>query len=290
MTAEVVGSVSELWRYPVKSMLGERIERSEVTEAGVTGDRAFALLDVETGTIASAKRPRRWGRLLELEARLDQAGHATITFPDGGTLSTADPELEKRLSQFLGRDVRVAATAPDGATYEEVWDPGKNDSPLYGEQVASEDGQPVISIAPSMVAPTGTFFDFSAIHLVTTSSLAALQSAYAEGVVDVARFRPNLVVEVPDAPRFVENDWAQGELEIGTGGLTVRGMIPTMRCVMTTLAQPGLPRDPGILQATNRANRVSIQGIGDYACLGLYARVTSAGPVASGEAVRVRTP
>ncbi len=282
------GTVSELWRYPVKSMLGERLEQSDVAEAGVAGDRAFALVDVETGTIASAKRPLRWQGLLELAARLGDAGNVTVTFPDGSTSSTRDDTFTARLSGFLGRDVKVVSTAPEGAVFEEVWDPGKSDSPLYGQQIASEGGQPMVTLQPSPVAPPGTFFDFSAIHLVTTSSLAALQSSYPTGAVDARRFRPNLVVEVPGADGFVENDWTQREIAIGEGGLTLRTMIPTMRCVMTTLAQPGLPRDPGILQATNRANRVSIQGMGDYACIGVYARVTHPGPVRAGDAVHVR--
>lgn len=282
------GTVSELWRYPVKSMLGERLEQSDVTEAGVAGDRAFALVDVETGNIVSAKRPLRWQGLLELGARLSDDGTVTVAFPDGTTCSGRDNGFATRLSEFLGREVSVASTASEGAVFEEVWDPGKSDSPLYGPQVASEGGQPMVTLQPSPVAPPGTFFDFSAIHLVTTSSLAALQSSYPAGAVDARRFRPNLVVEVPDADGFVENDWTQREIAIGEGGLTLRTMIPTMRCVMTTLAQPGLVHDPGILQATNRVNRVSIQGMGEYACVGVYARVTQPGPVQVGDAVHVR--
>lgn len=288
MANGVVGRVAELWRYPVKSMLGERLQQSEVTAAGVAGDRSFALVDVETGLIASAKRPARWGRLMELTARLEQTGGATVTFPDGDLASTGGGDLEAKLSAFLGREVRVASTAPEGASFEEVWDPGKNDSPLYGTEVASEDGQPVVAIPPSPAAPAGTFFDFSAMHVLTTSSLAALQTAYPAGDIDVRRFRPNMVIEVPDELGYVENDWAQAKFSVGTDGLVFQGVMPTMRCVMTTLAQPGLARDPGILQATNRANRVSVKGMGDYACLGVFCLVTSSGSVGVGDPVRVR--
>jgi uncharacterized protein YcbX len=284
-----VGRVAELWRYPVKSMLGERLGHADVTAAGVAGDRSFALIDDETGLIASAKRPARWGRLLELGAGLDPSGVLTVTFPDGEACSTTDGDgdLDTKLSDFLGRKVRVATTAAKGASFEEVWDPGKADSPLYGTRVASEDGNAVVSLPPSPAAPPGTFFDFSSIHLVTTSTLAALRAAYPEGDVDVRRFRPNLVLEVADDLGFVENDWASASFEVGAGGLALAGIMPTMRCVMTTLAQPGLSRDPGILVATNRANRISVRGMGAYACVGVFCRVATNGPVRVGDDVRV---
>ena len=61
--SDSVGSVSELWRFPVKSMQGEKMERFEVTGAGVVGDRAFALIDTGDGKVVSAKNPRKWGRV-----------------------------------------------------------------------------------------------------------------------------------------------------------------------------------------------------------------------------------
>lgn len=302
MPDELVGAVSEVWRYPIKSMLGERLANgADITAAGISGDRQLALVDVETGLIASAKRPARWGRMLELTATCgDGDGHpdrVTITFPDGETTTTTDGGVDDVLSAFLGRKVRVATTPPDNASFEEVWDPGKDDSPLYGAQVGSEGGQAVVAIPPSPAAPGGTFFDFSAMHVLTTSSLAALRSAHPEGQIDVRRFRPNLVLEVPDDRGFVENEWARARLHIGagangehddSGGLVLEGIMPTMRCVMTTLAQPGLARDPVVLQATNRANRLSVMGMGDYACLGVFCRVASPGAVRPGDPVRVQ--
>lgn len=287
MAGEVVGTVAELWRYPVKSMLGERLDGAAVSAEGVAGDRRFVVLDTETGLIATAKRPSVWGGLLELRAEGGETQPATVTFPDGASYAADDPELAKRLSEHLGRTVALATAAPKGTTYEEVWDPGKNDSPLYAKQIGDEEGQPVVSLSPSPVAPEGTFFDFSAIHLVTTSSLAALQAAYREGQIDVRRFRPNLVIEVPDDAGFVENAWAKSVFDVGDGGLVLQGLMSTMRCVMTTVAQPGLDRDPGVLQATNRANRITVDGMGDYACLGLYCMVTQPGDVHVGDTVRL---
>jgi hypothetical protein len=280
--------VQQIWRYPVKSMGGEQLQEAEVAPTGVAGDRRFVVIDASTGMIATAKRPRWWGGLLELWARAEGDDRAVVTFPDGGAYATDDPELVTRLSDHLGRAVTIASSAPDGTVYEEVWDRAKNDSPLYAKQIGTDEGQPVVSLSPSPIAPKGTFFDFSAVHLVTTSALAALQSAHATGQVDVRRFRPNLVVEVPDEFGFAENDWADATFEVGVGGLCLKGLMPTMRCVMTTVAQPDLARDPGILQAVNGANRITVKGMGDYACLGLYCMVTAAGPAAVGDAITVR--
>jgi hypothetical protein len=286
MGATVVGTVAELWRYPVKSMQGEQLRQAHVTEAGVEGDRAFALIDAETGNIASAKRPSRWGRLLEASARLAGSGAATITLPDGEALATDDDRAEKLLSEFIGRDVRLESTAPADSVLEEVWSPGKEDSPLYGAQAGTDDGQPLVTYEASFAGPKGTLFDFAAIHLVTTSSLGALQAAHADGAVDVRRFRPNLLIEVPDEAGFVENDWPEHDITVGDGGLVLRGLIRTPRCVMTTLAQPDLDRDRGILQTTNRVNRARVFG-GEYPCVGVYCSVVGPGAVAVGDHVTV---
>lgn len=58
-----------LWRFPVKSILGEELEKVEVTEWGLVGDRAFRLVDVGTGRVASAKNPKSWPDLFGFERR-----------------------------------------------------------------------------------------------------------------------------------------------------------------------------------------------------------------------------
>jgi uncharacterized protein len=286
MSNDIVGTVAELWRYPVKSMAGERLDSSPVTAAGVKGDRTFGVIDVGSGLIGSAKHPRRWGRLFDLTACLD-GGALRVTFPDG-TTHERGPDLDQALSSIFERDVVLAATAPEGATFEEVWDEGKDDSPRYATVLRQEDGRDVVGLPTSPVAPKGTFFDFSAIHLVTSSSLAALRAAHPEGDLDVRRFRPNLVIEVPDeAAGFVENEWGGTRFDVGDDGLVLDGVIPAMRCVMTTLPQPGLAKDGGVLRAINAANRIAVAGMGDYACLGLFCRVRDEGTVRVGDEVRV---
>ena len=108
----LVGSVEALWRYPVKSMMGERVETVGVTERGILGDRAYAFVDQSTGKLGSVKNPRKWGFLLTCKARFAEPVEsdqtvppALITLPDGACLPTNRPETAKILSELLGRKV-----------------------------------------------------------------------------------------------------------------------------------------------------------------------------------------
>ena len=103
MTTEFAGSVRELWRYPIKSMLGEELQACELTGRGFVGDRAYALVDSENGKVASIKNPRKWARLFECRAEfLDGARAVRITLPDGETVSAAEPEAAEVLSTPSG--------------------------------------------------------------------------------------------------------------------------------------------------------------------------------------------
>ena len=104
-----IGTVGELRRYPVKSMLGETLERADVRTRGLSGDRVCALIDAETGRVASAKMPRRWRRLLECAATYrDDSGAVAIVTPDGRRLDAADAGASERLSALVDRPVKFA--------------------------------------------------------------------------------------------------------------------------------------------------------------------------------------
>jgi uncharacterized protein YcbX len=137
----------------------------------------------------------------------------------------------------------------------------------------------------AMAAPPGTFFDLAAIHLITTATLERLGRLYPEGQFDVRRYRPNIVVDV-DADAFVENDWTGSRVGVGSS-VEIDVDLPTMRCVMTTLAQPGLPRDVGLLRTVARHNRVDIPGLGRWACAGAYGHVVTPGAVRVGDPITV---
>jgi len=118
--------------------------------------------------------------------------------------------------------------------------------------------------------------------VLTTASLAAMAAHYPDGDWSVARFRPSLFLDVEGAA-FVEDDWIGRHLVIGDLVLAVTAASP--RCVMTTLAQPGLPRDRGILQTVARHHKRDFSGFGDFACLGAYADVVTPGRIAVGDRV-----
>lgn len=262
----VVGRVVSIRRYPVKSMLGEDLDVAEVAARGLLGDRAYALVDAETGKVASAKNPRRWPTLFDFRAAFEGdpiSSPARITLPGGETLTTDQPDFDERLSAALGRPVRLSRSAFQGAAAEE-YRPGHEGLPGQGETV-------------DFRLPDGTFFDAAPVHLLATSTLERLQAAAPESRFDVRRFRPNLVI-APEggADGFVEDEWIGGRLAIGQAVFMVDGPCP--RCVMTTLAQGDLPRDPGVLRTTVR------QHAGD---VGVYASVIRGGAVAVGDVVEL---
>ena len=216
-------NILELWRYPVKSMLGERRDRVETTPAGVVGDRAYAVIDRSDGKVASAKNPRKWGPLLSCRAEfVDEpvAGEAPpparITLPDGTVVTTDDPTVHDVLSKFLGRDVTLADSAPTGALFEETWPDVEGMAPaefIDSTRVRTDDTESVSDLALGLAAAPGSFFDLAPIHLVTTSSLDELTKRQPASEFAVQRFRPNIVIDAP-ADGFVENGWVGGTLRL----------------------------------------------------------------------------
>jgi uncharacterized protein YcbX len=289
-----IGTVDALWRFPVKSMLGEQLETIDVTDRGTVGDRAYAVIDSETGKVASAKNPRKWGRLLDCAATFVDAPVAgapapavRITLPDGEVIRSDDAGADAVLSNALGRPVTLATVAPDTRTLEEVWPEIEGLAPsefIESIRIADEhEGETLTDVPMGLAAPAGTFYDLALLHVLTTSTLAQLAGLYPEGRFDVRRYRPNIVIDAT-ADGFVENDWPGQTLGIGAD-LRVDVSIPAMRCVMTTMAQGDLPRDLGVLKTVARHNRIEIAGLGIWACVGAYAGVGAPGSVRVGDPV-----
>jgi uncharacterized protein YcbX len=265
------GSVAALWRYPVKSMRGEELDATEVTDRGLLGDRAYALVDVETGKVVSAKNPRKWTNLLDFRSAFVELPRSTgsmpparVTAPDGATIDTGDPSFDDRLSALVGRSVRLAASAGDAPRIEGYW-------PDY-EWLESPDAVFEVKLPP------GTFFDAAVVHLLTTTTLETLRSQRPQSRFELPRFRPNIVVELDNgAGGFPENDWAGRTLRIGD---EVRLAIsdPCPRCVMTTVGQGDLPKDPDVLKTIVQGNAGNV---------GVLASVLRGGQIRRGDAVVV---
>jgi uncharacterized protein YcbX len=281
-----LGTVAALYRYPVKSMLGERLDSAPFTERGVAGDRAWAVLDRSDGRIANGKHPRKWGRLLECAASyVDGPGSpVAVTFPDGTTIRS-DGAIDAALTTYLGRDVTLVDRAEEGQLYEGLWFRMEGYPLDLLESMSGgreEDGMVLTDMPLSFLSPPGTLFDATTLHVLTTSTLRRLAELAPDADFDVRRYRPNVLVD--DAgDGFVENDWVGATLTLG--GATARVDMPTMRCTMTTVARDGMAQDRTQLQAIARHNRLEIAGMGTWACAGVYATITGEGPVALGDAV-----
>jgi uncharacterized protein len=264
-----LGSVVSLWRYPVKSMMGEELNAADVTQRGIIGDRAYALIDPTSGKVVSAKNPRKWAKLFDFRAAYieppSQGANippVRITIPDGTIVTTEQLNLNQILSNALEREVMIGTTPPETPSLEEYW-PDMVGLP-HRETITDE----------SMLA--GTFFDGAVIHVLTTATIDRLRELYPEGRFEVRRFRPNIVVESSaDEKGFVENHWIGHTLGIGAG-VQLNIIRHCERCVMTTLPQGDLPKDPGILRTAAQYNQVKV---------GVYAAVLRGGTIHRGDPV-----
>ena len=267
---DAMGAVVSLWRYPVKSMMGEELNATEITTAGLLGDRAYGLIDSSDGKVATAKNPRKWPEMFYFRAALVEVPHAgskmpsvRINLPDGTLIVSDQSDVNQVLSKTLKREVKLSTVANRAAgTSEEYWPDMEG---LDHRDTVTDFG-----------LPEGTFFDCATVHLLTTSTLDSLRALYPEGRFEVRRFRPNIVVNTADGENgFVENDWIGRTLAIGDS-VRVRITGPCTRCVMTTLAQGDLPKDTGILRTAARYNRANV---------GVYASVLQGGQVRLGYSV-----
>jgi uncharacterized protein YcbX len=263
-----VGTISALWRFPVKAMMGEQLNRALVTTAGVAGDRAYALIDGD-GRICTGKIVRKWGPVFQSRARYltepessDDPPPAEVTLPDGERILTSDPAAEERLSNLVGFPARVITEAPE---------PLKLESPPLGQVPDSDDG-------PTMDLPVpNRFFDLGSLHLLTTGTLAKLRELSPGTTFDPRRFRPNMIVSTNGEADFVENDWPGKTIAIGDD-VRIKVMMPTIRCVVTTRAQDDLPNDPDVLKTAAAHNNANV---------GVYALVEQGGVVRRGDEVRI---
>src|SRR5438094_5080976 len=212
-TQTELGSVVSLWRYPVKSMMGEEVSTTQMTEQGLLGDRMYALLDHAEGKVASAKNPRKWPSLFAFRAAFIEPWGGSpkvppvhITLPDGTIMTSEQSDLNRVLSQALARAVTLAITEGHvGGVPSSVPASWTAQAEEYWPDIAGLDYRDTVT---DFALPPGTFFDCAPVHLLTTATLNRLRDCYPQGRFEVQRFRPNLVVEPGvDAPSFAENAW-----------------------------------------------------------------------------------
>lgn len=287
------GTIAALWRFPVKSMGGERLESAEITAAGVLGDRAYALVDTQTGKVVSAKSAKLFPGMLACTAAFVEAPASggplppvRITLPGGTTVRSDAGDADAVLSHHFGRAVTLTHVSPAVPTIDQYY------ADVEG---ASLDGQRDTVVATKIGAalfdelglpapmPPGSFLDAFPLSVLTTSTLAQLDTLRPGTNFDPRRFRMNLIVR-SDRPGFVENEWIGRPLGVGDRVQLMVAMADP-RCVMTTLPQDGLPNDVEVLRTLVQHNRLQVGELGRLPCAGVYAVVTQAGTVRVGDAV-----
>lgn len=306
----IIGTIKEIWRYPVKSMAGQRLEYCTVGSLGIPGDRGWALRDETTKEITNGKRiPQLMKCAARYVAEPSNGDIPTvlITFPDGTEIHSNDPTINSRLSEVFQKNVTLWPRQP--ATNKEHYRrrsagarlmapllrtssfrsmlPQLTKLPGLSDQLrglfSRESNEPVpdISLLPAEVleftSPLGTYFDAYSVNVLTTASLKRMAMFNPAAIWDVRRFRPNFLIETADGVEdLVESTWAGKTLRLGT--VELQGEIPCARCGMTTHAQDGLPKDPSVLR--------SIVKDADQN-LGLYASVSQPGEVKIGDRVEL---
>jgi uncharacterized protein len=208
--------VAELWRYPVKSLQGERLESADVSPEGLEGDRRFAIYDVETRFGLTA---RRVPELLFASARLLDDGGVEITLPDGSVAADDDA-----LSAWLGRRVTLRSAGTEVAM--------RYENPVDFEREATSEWEP-------FEGAVGAFHDSSRarVSLVSTGTIGAW---------DRRRFRSNVLLDGEGEDALVGS-------EVTLGGAVLDVGMRMERCVMTTRPQPGgIERDLDVLRTIAR--------------------------------------
>nr|WP_194946003.1 MOSC domain-containing protein [Mycolicibacterium malmesburyense]CRL73123.1 putative Fe-S protein [Mycolicibacterium malmesburyense] len=293
-----IGRVAELWRYPVKSLGGERVEGVDIGPRGVTGDRLWAVRDLERDVTASARRvpallnaTARYVDPLPPDAGPGNAPEVAITFPDGSELSSSDDAVHAKLSELAGRDMRLTALPPAEDTSLHRLSKHERDNASIASlrtDFGVGDGERLPDVSMFRIAdlamfarfstPPGMFVDLAPVHVMTTTSLATVGAEVNGDPLDVRRFRPNVLLALDElVDGLPETQWTGGHLTVG--GAVLEVTMPTIRCVVPSRPQPGLEVDRRITKAVaTRAQR----------CLGSYCWVDTAGSVRVGDTVDLR--
>ncbi|MDQ1642500.1 MAG: uncharacterized protein QOJ90_1851 [Actinomycetota bacterium] len=218
-----------LWRYPVKSLQGERLDRARVEDNGLVGDRLWGLRDQRTGRILTA---RRRPELLEAAASYEN-GLPVITLPDGGIAAGPGKRTDRLLSEWLGNPVSLVSSVGTEPGRAEFFSDATDDS----------------SQAIEWTMPASRYVDAAPVLVLTSASLRTAAGLYPNGVWDPRRFRPNLLIDL-EGDDWVEDQWIGQPLRVGA--VTLVATERCIRCTMVTRAQPGLKADVDIFRSLAR--------------------------------------
>ena len=289
-----VGEVSEAWLYPVKSMAGHQVEALNLDSLGAIGDRAWAMIEAESGDVAWGKR---FPKVMDLAAAYlhegptarvfgDSVPPVTVRMPDGSEV-TSDAGADAAVSAYVGTPLTLCPLQPPENTEHYRWS-----APLDVEAIMK-----ILGIAPGeelpdlsvydaellemvtqFYAPPGTYTDMAPLHVLTTASMRHMEAQSGE-TFDLRRFRPNVLIDTSDEIEgLVEFEWIGKNLLVGDAVLKVEAK--TVRCSMPARPQAAhdLPANPGVARAL-------YQETGRF--LGAYLSVVRPGRIAVGDAVEL---
>jgi len=252
-------------------MMGEEMNACDLTEQGFLGDRVYGLIDTETGKLADAKNPKKWPSMFHCRASFTAPVELSksipsvrITLPNGQSVVSSEIDINDRLSKSFQRSVTIASPSSIRVEFEGY----------IPEEIKELDNRAKIF---SRQSPEDTFFDIAMVHIITTATIEMLRKLAPDSRIEPRRFRPNLILDVPGAEGFVEQQWIDKILSIGDD-VQLKIIQPTQRCIMTTLAQGDLPKDPNLLRTLAKQNN------GNF---GVYAQVIKTGQVKIGNEVTI---
>ena len=278
--------IKELHRYPVKSLLGERLASTAVGNNGFPGDRAWALR--HNGTTLTGKK---FPALMSASAAFSEqpsndrsSAPATITLPTGETCGTGDKKINSWLGDYLDHPAELwpLVDPADLEFYRRKASSAATPEAIDAELRAvfsrlPDEPLPDLASFPAELfefdSPPGTYFDAYPLLIMSTNALATLANQNDHNF-DQRRFRPNIVLGGLEGD-FPENDLIGQHWRIGEVELSIE--MPCPRCIMTTHPFADVPKDPGIMRALVQQNSGN---------LGVYARVVTGGVINEGDTLK----
>lgn len=255
-----IGTIKELWRYPVKSMVGEQVSHGRVETFGLLGDRGWAIRDESVGELTVV---RKMPKLLLCEARYKEEPVAeplpqvVIQLPNGRQVNSDAPDVNDTLSNYLQKNVSLWPLQPK-RNWKHYRLAGVSGAEAMKKQFASKELPDMSSFSWRILTelavfatPLGRYYDCYPLHVLTTGALNKLQEIEPQGDFCVQRFRPNILIETAnDNSDFEEFGWLGGELSIGDA--VIRCETRTVRCSMPSQSQLNLKKDAKVMRTVNK--------------------------------------
>lgn len=214
--SQEIGHIKALFRYPVKSMAGVRLDSAALGWHGLNGDRRFA-----------------FRRLV------DQSGFPWLTASRLPELLLYKPVGEAEVDKDFPTHIRT----PEGAELELQSDDLRN-------EITRRHGSPV-----QLMQLKQGIFDEAAVSLINVATIREVERAI-DRPLDVLRFRPNILIESNGVEPFAEDQWVGRTLRFGTDddGPAVSVTMRDLRCVMINLDPETAEADSSVMKAALRLN------------------------------------